>query len=788
MGSKEDEFLQRLLAAFKVEANEHIKAVTTGLLDLERMPAGEDCKDIVEVIFREMHSLKGAARSVNLTDIETICQSLEDIFASLKRGKPALAPTLFDLLHCAMDLIDLCLRSPEGVDPGHVVDMVRRLEFAQGEARERQGKGKTERREHGDTATGGTGDARTCGCEDTEIGMSARLPVSESPHLRVTTSRLDSLFLGSEEMLSAKLMAGQHVSELRRLKAMIELWQKRWSRIYPEIRSARLARERKNDGGREEKDYVGRNDRDKSLLQSVELLEFLDWTQEHLASFEKGITDLTRCAENDYRSISSMVDTLLGGMKSVMMLPFSTLLEVFPKMVRDLAHAQSKELRLLISGDKVEVHKRVLELLKDPLIHLIRNCIDHGIEKPEARERNGKPPCGSITIAVSQISGHSAEVIVSDNGAGIDVERVKKAAIKRGALPEVEARGLAEKEALALVFHSEVSTSPIISDLSGRGLGLAIAREKVEELGGAISVESAPGVGTSFRIRFPVTVATFRGVLARVEEQVFVIPTLLVERTLGIEKSRIRTIGNKDTIALNGETLSLIRLGDVLKIPRREKKGNSPGTIDALLLDAGHKRIAFSVDEVIGEQEVLIKSLGRQLSRVRTIAGATVLGSGKLVLVLHVRDLMKYADIAGSGSTAAQSDDSSVERFVLIVEDSITSRILLKNILETAGYRVKTAVDGVEALTALKTEPFDLVVSDVDMPRMNGYELTTRIRGDGRLADLPVVLVTALGSREDRERGIDVGANAYIVKSSFDQSNLLEVVRRFIGVRKDAAS
>jgi len=278
----------------------------------------------------------------------------------------------------------------------------------------------------------------------------------------------------------------------------------------------------------------------------------------------------------------------------------------------------------------------------------------------------------------------------------------------------------------------------------------------------------------------PLTVATFRGVLVTAAEHPFIIPTTDVERTVRIKREEIRTVENRETLSLEGIAIPLVKLSDVLEL---SEKNAEPPVLTVLILESKGKRIGFRVDEVLNEQEVLIKNLSRPLSRIRNVAAATILGSGRVVPVLNVSDLIKSATIATGRPAKAAKPAAGVEaakKTILVVEDSITSRMLLKNILETSGYLVVTAVDGIDAMTRLKTEKFDAVVSDVDMPRMNGFNLTEKIRGDKKLAELPVVLVTALESREDRERGIDVGANAYIVKSSFDQSNLLETMRRLM--------
>jgi two-component system chemotaxis sensor kinase CheA len=283
------------------------------------------------------------------------------------------------------------------------------------------------------------------------------------------------------------------------------------------------------------------------------------------------------------------------------------------------------------------------------------------------------------------------------------------------------------------------------------------------------------------------TLATFRGVLVQTEGQVFVVPTINVERVLRVSREDIKTVENRETIQLDGQVLSAVRLGHALGLPVHRSNTMAASVvvdshIPVVVVALADQRMAFLVDEVLDEHQVLVKSLGRQLGRVRNLAGATVLSTGKVVPVLNVSDLMKSAvrTSATARSTTGAEEAQARKGNIMVAEDSITSRTLLKNILETAGYRVTTAVDGMDALTQVRSNEFDLVVSDVDMPRMNGFELTEKIRADKKLGELPVVLVTALESREDRERGIEAGANAYIVKSSFDQSNLLEVVKKLI--------
>jgi len=768
MSKKDSKFLQKLLSTFKIEAQEHISAISSGLIALEKIAVAEKQIEAIEAIFREVHSLKGAARAVNLMGIEAICQSLESLLARLKQREIALSPALLGLLHKAADSLSklLSLTDASAIDSERpMIDLlIRQLDNALDEARLSRQHESRHDRASGIIAAGQAEDQ----------GPLAPVNPLAAETVRISTAKLDSLLLQAEELLTAKLELGQIVAALREINLDLSDRKKQWAKVYSDARALRQTLDR--DGGPAHQKQISE--------QASRVLEFLDWDNAFLSSLETRLIALEKGVERDHRSLGAMVDNLLDDMKRVLMLPFSSLQGILAKLVHDLSRDQGKEAELIIRGGEIEIDRRILEEMKDPFIHLLRNCIDHGIESPDERIGKGKAPRGTITITVSQKDSGKVEILIADDGAGIEAARVQAAALKLGIVSLSEAEKLDDKQILSLIFHSGVSTSPIITDISGRGLGLAIVREKVEKLGGVLSVETSPGLKAEFRIILPLTIATFRGIVIRAGDRFFVLPTLNVERVVRVKKSEIKTVENRDTIQLDGQAVSLVKLEDVLALPRQRLASNSNDNLPTVILDLAGRRIAFVIDEVLNEQEILVKSLGKQLSRVRNIAGATVLGAGRVVPILNVSDLMKsairWSAVATGPAAPAPEKEEARRKSILVVEDSITARMLLKNILEAAGYAVKTAVDGIDAFTQLKTGQFDLVVSDVDMPRMNGFDLTAKIRSDSKLAELPVILVTALESGKDKERGIDVGANAYIVKSSFDQSNLLDAIRRLI--------
>ena len=742
MGSKEEEFLKRLRAMFQLEAEERVNSIITNLVILERASNKEDQQEILEIIFREAHSLKGAARSVNLRDIESICQGIETTFAKLKKQEIKFSQELFDNLQLRLDELKKGLSltdKPATEENSIVVNEINKEEKVIEKPIEKEiSKQEIEQTLNKEQSIQ----------QDNILLKTSKTNVANT--IRVNVEKLDKLMLETEELIFVKLAINEQVSELNELKNILVNWQ-------------------------EELKNINTKSLDNKQINSQ--FDLIKYSFDKVQTLENKLSNLVIKAESDKRTTYHLVDNLLEDMKKVLMLPFSTQTNIFPKLVRDISREQNKEIDFIIEGDNIEVDRRVLEQIKDPLIHILRNSIDHGIETPSIRAQQGKNAKAEIKLVIAQ-EGNKIKITISDNGKGINVEQVKEKALKQKLISLEQSKTMSSQEIISLIFESGLSTSPIITDISGRGLGMAIVKEKVDNLGGSITLSTQDWVGTSLELLLPASLATVRGVLISVSNQLFIIPTINVEQVLRIKKTSIKTIENKETIFFNQQTLALVALSNILSLPTNSDKSEY---IIVLVLRSGENKLAFIVDNVISEQEVLVKSLGKQLVRVRNISAATILGNGKVALILNVLDLIKSAIKQTGNYQSVNAQETNVKQStVLVAEDSITARMLIKNILEMSGYQVKTAVDGLEALILLKNEDFDLVISDIEMPRMNGFELTTKIRQDKKLADLPVVLVTSLDSRQDRERGIDVGASAYIVKSDFEQSNLLAVVEKLI--------
>ena len=805
MAEDDSAFAEKLLATFRVEAQEHIDAIAAGLIELETQVSPDQHAAVVEAVFRETHSLKGAARSVDLHDIEELCQALENVFSAAKREEISLTLETFDHLHKGVTILETLFKGDEPA-----VREARRESKAFIPVLADIAKGTVPVPARKDMAGTGPGQGAVPAPESFPAvpipGLPAGKPEKETPSaqpettppvvglekkippgttgsadtgtqadtIRVSATRLDSLLLQAEELGDAKRAAGQRTMDLEVLCREFLPWKRRWGLL----RTPLMALRRKTGPALLQK-------HDARLMADLhKITDFLEYNADFILNMESGLVREKMKTGTDHQFLLERTDTLINDMKGLLMMPAGSVLESFPRFVREFTHEKGKEVNLVIEGGEILMDRRILEGMKDAFIHLVRNALDHGIEKPDIREKKGKPPTGRISIRFRHYEGKKVEIFVSDDGEGIDPSRIREAAITCGTLTKEECDRLNDNEILPVVFQSGLTTSRIITDTSGRGLGLAIVMEKVNKIGGTIAMDTSVGTGTSFRIILPLTLATFKGLIVTESRQTFVFPLTSVERVLQVSPESVKTVESQAVIDLGDEQVALTGLSGLLGIPRNEPE-NAPRKISAIIIGMNDKRLAITVDEIGYVQDVMIKGLGPQLVRVRNFTSATVLATGKVVPVVHAGDLVTSSVRmhAGGGAITPASavPEGKKKQSVLVVEDSITSRMLLKNILEGGGYVVETAVDGMDGITKLRAGAFDIVVSDVDMPRMNGFALTEKIRSDKKLSETPVVLVTALDSPQDRERGIDVGADAYIVKASFDQSNLLEVVKKLTG-------
>jgi two-component system chemotaxis sensor kinase CheA len=578
--------------------------------------------------------------------------------------------------------------------------------------------------------------------------------------IRVNLNKIETLMAQADELLVSKISSEQRLVEMKRLRTDLEQWRRDLH---------------KHAGFHKQYASSNGNGSDRTAM-----LNTLGMYQSLIGEFSTRLTAFEKDLNGNTLRLGLVTSNLQDGIRQVRMLPFHTILGGFRRMVRDLSRELDKDVNLEESGTEIELDKKVLEEIRDPLMHLLRNAIAHGIETPEEREALRKPRQGTVTLEISH-QGNLVKITVADDGRGLDLEAVRKAAIKARVMDRAELEALPEEQLSRLILLPGITTSKKITGLSGRGVGMDVVRQKIDNLHGGIDIDSQPGEGASFQLTVPVSLATTHGLLVQVQDETYALPLASVEKIISVSVDDVQTVSGREMIAFNDVPIALVRLDEVLEYsqPALEMLEVMIGVV----LKSGATRIAFVVDDLLGEQEMVVKRLGRQLTHVRNVSGATLLGTGQVVIILNPQELVRSAqkaNIQAGPIFALPTTDDGPASTILVVDDSITTRTLEKNILEAAGYKVITAIDGIEAVTYLRSNGCDLVVSDIQMPRMNGFELTQTVKSSDDLGHLPLILVTSLESQDDRERGLEAGADAYIVKSAFDQDDLLATIRQLL--------
>jgi two-component system chemotaxis sensor kinase CheA len=476
-----------------------------------------------------------------------------------------------------------------------------------------------------------------------------------------------------------------------------------------------------------------------------------------------------------------LTSTLLrDDLRALRMVPASVALEPLRRAVRDVAGRTGKEVDLVLSGADVRLDRRVVDELRDPLLHLVRNAVDHGIEAPEARKRAGKLPRGQLRVRV-ELRGTRVGVVVEDDGGGLNVAAVRSVAVRRGVVTAEQAGRMADADAAHLIFHSGLSTAAAVTEISGRGVGLDVVQDTAHRLQGTVSVAYEPGKWTRFDVEVPLSLSASAALLIRLGRDLAGIPADTVARVLLLRDGDIGTVAGRATVRVGGMQLPYAPLSSLL--------GVSAGSVaargrfqPALVVAVGGQRVVIGVEEVVGQQEIVVSPLGARLARVPHLAGAAVLDDGRVVGVLAAGELVRRVQPAaqvGKGSGPSRPR-------ILVADDSLTTRSAMKALLEIAGFTVIAAADGEEAWQLLATSGAQVVVTDVQMPRLDGFDLTRRIKGDPRLRSTPVVLVTSLDAPEDRAAGLDAGADGYLVKREVERGKLLELVRQLLPERSAA--
>jgi chemotaxis protein histidine kinase CheA len=785
--------MKDLIAIFKAETEEHLTKLDNGLVELEKRPSDVD---LARDLNREVHTLKGAARVFGFCEIQDIAHRIEDIFEEVA-GKRAvfssfIAKNIFKGLDAIRTILDKIIQDKEiDIDASQICrELEQCLSGTQGiktqRKQERGDEGEekgVETQENGirakrkresehereETAVetqpkGGQGKEYEAGKTRDEVvdrvsePVAPHLSVQTEEYIRVPLSRVDKVLYLVGEVVINKMMLSTISAQAKRL--------------------SRLSKEM-------EKSIFGLSEavRKGFSPQDGEVIKWLGQCESQMQKLKGHTLKLYDHVSSEAFHLDPIIDELQAKIKEIKMLPLSTIIEGFPRMVRDIASQQGKEIDLLISGGETELDKKVLEGIKVSLIHILRNCIDHGIEEPEVRISHGKPRAGTIRVSAFH-EGDNVVITVEDDGRGMDIAQIKETALKRRLVSSHDLEGMTDKEVLNIVFMNGFSTSPIVTDVSGRGMGLDIARRDISNLKGRVILTTQKNEGTKFTLVLPLTIAIIQVLLVEVQRMIFALPMLSITESVKVNMGDVSAIEGKMAIQFRDHIVPIVRLNEVLGLPpardEEEKVKKEMLVVVATSLD---RQVGFIIDRIVGEEEVFIKGLGRHLGRVKNVSGAIILPTGEVVVALDIADLIAHSALHLPKVTGKKDAPKSKrkEKKILIVEDAFSTRELEKSILETHGYLVDTAVDGLDALDRMTGTYYDLIVSDIEMPRMDGFELCRTLKNNEEYKNIPFVMVTALQKEEDKRRGIEVGAAAYIVKSAFEQSNLLDTIERLVG-------
>src|SRR5579859_1591466 len=709
-----------LQATFIGELEERVRDLGSLLLRLERGEGGDPGRiELLGALFREAHNLKGAARAVGSDHVESLAHALESaLTAGQSYGLQPVGPW-FDAVYRAIDTLGPLYYSAVDGNAAVTIDLAGAL-----------GGLRIDPSEGANPPANGVVEVKVPPVANPRIPAAVDPAVPASTTVRVAVDKLDTLLALAGELSVAQIRIKERLRELRDLRHGFDEWRREWrgTRQYP------AAFRRSTANG----ELVDR----KAAQQLEGLLRLVERADLHAQALFQQTDSATAELAKDTAQLEMVSRDLESEVMAVRLMPVASVFGPLARLVRDLAREENKEVELVLEGAGTEIDRKILEQLRDPLMHMLRNAVDHGIESPAERQSRGKPALGTIRLVASHRGGLVA-IQVEDDGAGLYPARIRETAVSKGFLTREQAEVADESAIIDLIFRPGFSTRAAVTETSGRGVGMDVVREHVESLNGQVRVASQFGHGSSFTILIPLTLATTRAILVEQSGQLFGIPSATVERTSRVLEHLFVQIDGHRTIQIEQQPVVAIELAHVLRLRAASTVTANPEVWrQFFIVRQADRRVALLVDRLIGEQEVMIKSLGWPLRRVPNVSGAALLGSGQMVVILNPSDLVETggklprlelipSDAVVVGAPVQPAPPA--RKRVLVVDDSVTTRTLERSILEVAGYEVLVASDGVDALNVLRREPIDLVVSDIDMPRLDGFALTAELRRYAKL-------------------------------------------------------
>lgn len=731
---------RKLLAVFRIEYKDHLDFIRKALAPVR---TGEGTVALpVDEVFRRAHSLKGAARATDLRPIETLAHRLETLFARVRTGELALDQPLAALVLRVADAIEDWVAGYDGqIEPPAPDEALRLLDGALGEA------------------PSASPPAEAAVPPAVAIAAAALVAPDDAATLRIQAASLDHLLRSAERLQGEAQRYHILGPTLRALEDGLADLDREWKALVGEMSQFR-SQAAEQPGGM----AVGR--RADAISRGLRLL----------GNEARGMRLRHR---HTSWALGRICDNLHTGVRLVRMVPANDIFGGFRKMMRDLARDVGKEAGFDMVGGEVEADRAVLQALKDPVMHILRNALFHGVEPAARRVAKGKPAEARISLAFERHGSHLA-VRVEDDGAGVDVARIAARVVRAGLLSPAEAAAAGD-EVVRFIFHPGFSTAEDVNDLAGRGMGLSVAHEAVRRLNGALEVMPRDGGGTVFRMTVPISVSAQRLLMVGCRDEVYGIPTVAIERLLRVREADIVSIEGMAALAFDGRHIHLRSLAGLLGLADAGVSTLN-GMLEVVVLRWEDTSIGIAVDALHAMSNALIKDLGFALPGDSKVGGGVLLDNGGIALVLNPYELVRAFLRRGAPPPLVTTEQTAAPAapVIMVVDDSMTTRTLEKSILEAHGYRVLVAVDGLDALLQLRANPVDLVVADVEMPRIDGFTLLKELKRDTDLRRIPVILVTSLRRTEDLERGFALGAEAYLTKQKFDQRELLDTIKQIL--------
>ncbi|GAA9891697.1 chemotaxis histidine kinase/response regulator CheAY2 [Helicobacter pylori] len=803
--------LQEIMEDFLIEAFEMNEQLDQDLVELEHNP--EDL-DLLNRIFRVAHTIKGSSSFLNLNILTHLTHNMEDVLNRARKGEIKITPDIMDVVLRSIDLMKTLLVTirDTGSDTNNgkeneIEEAVKQLQAITSQNLESAKEGtkeapKKESQEEAKKENIKENQENKAKAPTAENSASDN-PLADEPDLDYTNMSAEEVEAEIERLLNKRQEADKErrAQKKQEAKPKQEVAPKTETpkTETPKAPKTEIKTKAKADTEENKAPSIGveqtvrvdvrRLDHLMNLIGELvlgknRLIRIYSDVEERYDG-EKFLEELNQVVS----SISAVTTDLQLAVMKTRMQPVGKVFNKFPRMVRDLSRELGKSIELIIEGEETELDKSIVEEIGDPLIHIIRNSCDHGIEPLEERRRLNKPETGKVQLSAYNEGNHIV-IKISDDGKGLDPVMLKEKAIEKGVISERDAEGMSDREAFNLIFKPGFSTAKVVSNVSGRGVGMDVVKTNIEKLNGIIEIDSEVGVGTTQKLKIPLTLAIIQALLVGVQEEYYAIPLSSVLETVRISQDEIYTVDGKSVLRLRDEVLSLVRLSDIFKV---DAILESNSDVYVVIIGLADQKIGVIVDYLIGQEEVVIKSLGYYLKNTRGIAGATVRGDGKITLIVDVGAMMDMAKSIKVNITTlmnesenTKSKNSPSDYIVLAIDDSSTDRAIIRKCLKPLGITLLEASNGLEGLEMLKNgdKTPDAILVDIEMPKMDGYTFASEVRKYNKFKNLPLIAVTSRVTKTDRMRGVESGMTEYITKP-YSGEYLTTVVKRSIKLEGD---